>query len=106
MTISKANGVRLVAVLAICAAVAGLSAATEAAPITQKEALAACRAQFGKKVIKATVGKNGKINCQWQIRREMTRQEVYDACRKKFSATTAMVHKTKTGWRCRYIGRF
>jgi hypothetical protein len=92
MTMSKAGGVRLAAVLVICA--------------TQKEALAACRAQFGKKVIKATIAKNGKINCQWQIRREMTRQEVYDACRKKFSATTAMVHKTKTGWRCRYIGRF
>lgn len=106
MSISKAKGVRLAVLLAICAAVTGMSAAVEAAPITQKEALAACRAQYGKKVIKATIGKNGKINCQWQVRREMTRQEVYEACRKKFSATTAMVHKTKTGWRCRYIGRF
>lgn len=106
MTMSKANGVRLAALLVICAVGAGLSATAGVAAITQKEALAACRAQFGKKVIKATVGKNGKINCQWQIRREMTRQEVYDACRKKFSATTAMVQRTKTGWRCRYIGRY
>jgi len=106
MTMSKASGVRLAALLLICAMGAALSATVEAAPISQKEALAACRAQFGKKVIKATVGRNGKINCQWQIRREMTRQEVYDACRKKFSATTAMVQKTKTGWRCRYIGRY
>lgn len=102
----KANGIRLTALLAICVAVAGLPRAAEAAPITQKEALAACRAQFGKKVVKATIGKNGKINCQWQVRREMTRQEAYETCRKKFSATTAMVQKTKTGWRCRYIGRF
>ncbi|MFZ5673010.1 MAG: hypothetical protein ACOZAM_08600 [Pseudomonadota bacterium] len=106
MSVSPARGARLAAVLAICAAMAGLSAAAGAAPITQKEALAACRAQYGKKVIKAAIGKNGKINCQWQVRREMTRQDVYEACRKKFSATTAMVHKTKTGWRCRYIGRF
>lgn len=106
MSITTAKGVRLAAVLAICAATAGLAAAAAAAPITQKEALAACRAQYGNKVSKATIGKNGKINCQWQVRREMTRQEVYEACRKKFSATTAMVHKTTTGWRCRYIGRF
>lgn len=106
MTISKEIGVRLAALLAICAAMAGLSVTAGAAAITPNEALAACRAQFGKKVTKATVGKNGKINCQWQVRREMTRQEAYETCRKKFSATTAMVQKTKTGWRCRYIGRF
>ncbi len=106
MTMSKASGVRLAALLVICAMGAGLSATAEAAPITQKEAMAACRAQFGKKVVNATVGKNGKINCQWMVRREMTRQEAYETCRKKFSATTAMVQKTKTGWRCRYIGRF
>lgn len=102
----ETNGVHLAALLAICAAMAGLPGAAAAAPITQKEALAACRAQFGKKVVKATVGKNGKINCLWQVRREMTRQEAYETCRKKFSATTAMVQKTKTGWRCRYIGRY
>lgn len=97
---------RLIAVFLVCAVTGGLAIAAEAAKPTQKEALAACRAQYGKKVTSAVVQKDGKVGCYWEVRREMTRQEAYDACKKKHSATTIMLRKTKGGWMCRYYGRY
>jgi hypothetical protein len=81
-------------------------AAAHAAKPSQADAMAACRAKYGKKVIKAIINKDGTLTCQWQVARPMTRSEAYEACRKKTGAFTAFVHKTKNGWRCRYIPRY
>jgi hypothetical protein len=85
---------------------AGWMAAAHAAAPSQKEAITACRAQYGKKVINAIVHKNGKVTCQWQVVRQMTRAEVFEACRKKHGATTLLIRKKKNGWECRYYGRY
>jgi hypothetical protein len=83
----------------------GVGVAGAAAMPTHKEAMAACMAQYGKKVINAIVNKNGSLTCQWQIVREMTRAEAYESCRKKFGPTTIFVQKKKSGWACRYKPR-
>lgn len=106
MTLCNASNARWMAAFLICGALAGMSVAVEAAPIAQKEAMAACRAQYGKKVISAVVQKNGKVSCQWQVRREMTRSEVYEACRKKYGGTNITVRKRNGSWVCRYYGRY
>jgi hypothetical protein len=99
--------VRLAMVAGLALFIAGeWVAAAKAAVPTQKEALAACRAQYGKKVVNAVVHKDGKVTCQWQVRREMTRSEAFEACRKKYSATTILLHKKNGGWVCRYYGRY
>jgi hypothetical protein len=35
----------------------------------------------------------------------MTRAEAYESCKKKYSATTILLQK-KSGWMCRYYGRY
>lgn len=104
---TRKTGIGLAAaVLLSVFALGDMSLPSEAAKPSQKEALAACRAQYGKKVINASVNKNGTINCQWQVRREMTREEVYEACKKKYSGTNITVRKKNGGWECRYYGRY
>lgn len=97
--------------LAIMTAMTGLVAgewalAAEAAKPSRSDAMAACRAKFGKKVVSVVINKNGSITCQSRVTRPMTRAEVYAACRKKFRATTAFVYKTKAGWLCRYASPY
>lgn len=100
-------GIRLAgAVLLSVFALGDMSAPSEAAKPSQKEALAACRAQYGKKVVNAIMDKSGKVTCQWQVRREMTREEVYEACKKKYSGTNITVRKKNGTWMCRYYGRY
>lgn len=82
-------------------------AALEAAPLSHKQALAACRAKFGLGVTDVVVKKNGHIMCQEGPGRNATRQDVYDYCKKRYSATTVQVRKKPSGkWECRYYGRF
>lgn len=102
----KATCARLVAAFLFGAVLGGMAGPSDAAKPTQKEALAACRAQYGKKVVSAVVQKDGTVRCEWMVRREMTRQEAFEACRKKYSATTVLIRKTKDGWSCRYYGRY
>jgi hypothetical protein len=78
--------------------------ATLAARLSHADAMAACRAKYGKKVINAIVNKNGTFTCQWQVARPMTHAEVYEACKKKFHSITVFVFKKKDGWYCRYRG--
>lgn len=94
------------AVLLSLFAVGHMSLPSAGAIPTQNQAMAACRAKYGKKVINAIVNKNGSFTCQWRVVREMTRAEVYESCKKKYSATTVMVQKKKSGWMCRYYGRY
>ncbi|WP_119389269.1 hypothetical protein [Taklimakanibacter lacteus] len=99
-------GIRLGACLFLLLFVAGdIQAPAEAAKPTHQQAMAACRAKYGKKVTNVIVNKNGTLTCQWQVRREMTRAEAYESCRKKFGPTTIMLQKKKSGWVCRYKPR-
>jgi hypothetical protein len=82
------------------------AADSEAARPTHEQAMADCRAHFGKKVINAVINKNDSVTCQWQVRREMTHAEAWEACRKQFGATQAFVQKKKDGWWCRYKARY
>ncbi|QIG50619.1 hypothetical protein G5V57_24535 [Nordella sp. HKS 07] len=106
MTWRKAKRAHVVAALVVGAALGGMVETSNAAKPTQKEALAACRAQYGKKVVNAIVQKDGKVRCEWMVRREMTREEAFESCRKKYSATTVLLRKTKDGCLCRYYGRY
>ena len=106
MTSTRTGLVRLAcAVLLSLFAGGHMSLPSDAAKPTQKQAMAACKAKYGKKVINAIVNKNGSLTCQWRVMREMTRAEVYESCRKKFGPTTIFVQKKKSGWVCRYIPR-
>lgn len=97
----------LVAVLALFIVTEWLESAQAAKP-TQAQAMAACRARYGKKVTDAVVNKNGTLTCRWQVMRArpMTHSEAYEACRKKYGAVTAFVRKYKNGWMCRYKPRY
>ena len=37
---------------------------------------------------------------------DCTRDEVFEWCKKKFSATTVTVQKKGNRWHCRYYGRY
>ncbi len=107
MKTTRISAIRFTGAILVClCAAGGLSQPSEAAVPTQKQALAACKAKYGKKVVSAIVNKNGSITCQSRVTREMTRAEVFEACRKKYGATTIMVSKKKSGWVCRYYGRY
>jgi hypothetical protein len=80
---------------------------SHAARPSHSDAMAACRAKYGKKVINAIINKNGTLTCRWQVvRRPATHKEAYEACRKKFGATQAFVFRKKNGWWCRYKARY
>ena len=84
-----------------------LSASAEAARPSQSQALAACRAKFGNGITSAAVKKSGQIVCQEGPGPGATREEVFEWCKKTFSATTVTVRKKKGGkWECRYYGRY
>lgn len=107
MTLTRTAGLRLAMVAALSSLVAGeWAAAARAATPSRDDAMAACRARYGKKVTNVIIGKDGKLTCQWQVMRPMTHEEAWEACRKKYGATQAFVQKKKDGWWCRYRGRY
>lgn len=78
----------------------------EAARPSQKQLLAICRARYGNDISGAVMQKNGQIVCQEGPGREATRDQVFEWCKKKFSATTVTVQKKGNRWHCRYYGRY
>ena len=78
---------------------------SEAAKPTYKQLMAACKAKYGKNVVKAVMNKDGSVVCHLPPR-QMTRAEAFEACRTKYGATTILLVKKKTGWLCRYYGRY
>jgi hypothetical protein len=107
MILTGTAGVRLAMTAALTLLMAGEWAAiSQAAKPSRSDAMDACRAKYGKKVTNIVINENGTFACQWHVMRSMTHAEAYEACRKKFDAITAFVHKTKAGWRCRYRPRY
>lgn len=94
------------AVLISLSALGTMVLPSDAAQPTQAQAMATCKAKYGKKVVSAIVNKNGSLTCQWRVVREMTRAEAYEACKERHSATTVLLEKKKSGWSCRYYGRY
>jgi hypothetical protein len=83
-----------------------LTMATPSYGYSKKEAMAACRAKYGKGITDVIFKKNGQIVCQ-EGPRNPTRQQVYDYCKKEYSAQTVWVRKLANGkWECRYYGRY
>jgi len=96
----------LSALLLLLFAVSGMSQSSEAARPTHKQLMAVCKAKYGKNVVSVTINKKGTVICHTQVTRQMTRAEVFEACRKKYGATTIIIEKKKSGWLCRYYGRY
>jgi hypothetical protein len=94
------------AILLSLFALGDASLSSDAAQPTHEQLMAACRAKYGKNVADAVLHKNGSVTCKVQVIRQMTRAEAFEACRKKYGATTILLHKTKGGWVCRYYGRY
>ena len=59
-----------------------VSPSSHAAKPTQKQALADCKAQYGKKVAKAIVNKNGSVTCKWWVR--PTQKQALAGCKAKY----------------------
>ncbi len=107
MTCIGTAGLRLAigVVLSLFVAVEGVSV-TEAAKPTYQQAMKACRAKYGSGITNVIFKKNGGIVCQ-EGPRNPTRQQVYDYCKKTYSAQTVFVRKLANGkWECRYYGRY
>lgn len=84
----------------------GLAAPAEAG-VSKKQAMAACRAKYGKDVTSVTIKKNGQIVCQeGPDSTSATRKEVFEYCKRKFGATTVVVQKKGKRWQCLYYGRY
>ena len=83
-----------------------LMMATPSYAVSKKQAMAACRAKYGSGITDVIFKKNGGIVCQ-EGPRNPTRQQVYDYCKKTYSAQTVFVRKLANGkWECRYYGRY
>lgn len=67
---------------------------SEAAQPTYEELMAACKTKYGKKVVKATIGKDGSVTCHLPPGRPTQKQAVA-ACRAKYGkkATGAVINK-------------
>jgi len=93
--------------LAAASVLCVLTVATPSYALSYKQAMAACKAKFGMGVTSVTIKKSGQIVCQEGPGRNATRKEVYDYCKKRYSATTVYLRKLPSGkWECRYYGRF
>lgn len=93
--------------LAAAATLLALTVATPSHALSYKQAMSVCRAKYGKGITDVVIKKNGQIVCQEGPGRNATRREVYDYCKKRYSATTVYLRKLPSGkWECRYYGRF
>jgi hypothetical protein len=73
-----------------------MSLSSDAARPTQQQALAGCKAQYGKKVAKAIVNKDGSVTCKWWVR--PTPQQALAGCKAKYGkkVINAIVNKDGT----------
>jgi len=73
-------------------------------------ARAACKKQYGKNPTSVEISKDLKnIKCVFGSAKSassMTRNEVYNYCKKKYQASAIIVSRTKTGWLCRYYSLY
>lgn len=86
-------------------ALAGL-AATAQAGVSKKQAMASCRAKFGNDITDVVIKKNGQIVGQQGPGEKASRKEVYEYCKRTFSATTIIMQKKGGRWMCLYYGRY
>ncbi|WP_162914057.1 hypothetical protein [Taklimakanibacter lacteus] len=83
-----------------------MPAPAEAARPSHKQAMAICRSHYGKDITGVVIKKNGQIVCQEGPGAEASRKEVFEWCKRKFSATTVVVQKKGKRWHCLYYGRY
>lgn len=81
-------------------------AATAAAGVSKKQAMAVCRAQYGKDITDVVIRKNGQIVCQEGPAETASRQEVYEFCKRKLKATMIIMQKKGKRWHCLYSGNY
>lgn len=80
---TRTTGVGLaVAVLLSLFAQGVMSPSSDAMQPTHNQALANCKAKYGKKVAKAIVNKDGSVTCQWRTR--PTQQQALAGCKAKY----------------------
>ncbi|MGE0005261.1 MAG: hypothetical protein AB7S92_06685 [Parvibaculaceae bacterium] len=102
-----ANVKPIVCGLAAATVLAAVATGTPAQALSRKQAMAVCRAKYGMGITGVVIRKNGRIVCREGPGPTATRKEVYEYCKKRFSATTVYVRKRSNGkWECRYYGRF
>jgi hypothetical protein len=92
--LTRKTGIGLAGTLLLSLFVQGeMSRSSDAARPTHKQALADCKAKYGKKVAKAIVNKNGSVTCKWWVR--PTRQQALAGCRAKYGkkVVNAIVNK-------------
>ncbi len=85
--------------------VMGLATTAEAG-ISKKQAMAACRAKYGKDVTGVVIKKNGQIVCQEGPSETASRQEVYEYCKRKLNPTMIVMQKKGGRWHCLYSGNY
>lgn len=97
---------KLTLALALAAFVAaGLSGAAEAG-VSKKQAMAACRAKYGKDVTDVVIRKNGEIVCQQGPSENASRKEVYEYCKRTLDPKMIVMQKRGGRWFCLYSGNY
>ncbi len=97
MGATRITGIGLAgAVLLSLFALGEMSLSSDATQPTQQQALAGCKAEYGKKVVKAIVNGNGSVTCQWRVR--PTQQQALAGCKAKYGKKVfnAIVNKNGT----------
>ena len=85
--------------------VTGLAATAEAG-VSKKQAMAVCRAKYGKGITDVVIRKNGEIVCQEGPSETASRREVYEFCKRKLRATMIVMQKKGGRWHCLYSGNY
>jgi hypothetical protein len=94
MGLTRTTGIGLAGSVLLSLFVQGeMSRSSDAAQPTPKQALASCKAKYGKKVAKAIVSKNGSVTCKWWVR--PTPKQALAGCRAKYGkkVVNAIVNK-------------
>lgn len=81
-------------------------AAAAEAGVSKKQAMAACRAKYGKDITDVVIRKNGQIVCQEGPAETASRREVYEYCKRKLNATMIIMQKKGKRWHCLYSGNY